>query len=107
MSCLFSAAFDGSAPLSFKKMMLSIDLITELSRFRNCLSLQKTSLSEENKYPAKQLFVGNIQGDSSESLILEHLWKNSFAYMKIRISFIIKKIKAKRNPWQNGSGKGQ
>lgn len=47
--------------------MLSIGLITELPKFRNCLSLQNTSLSEENKYSAKQFFVGNIQGDSSVS----------------------------------------
>lgn len=70
MSCLFSAAFEGSHPLSFKKMMLSTDLITELPKFRNCLLSQNTSLCEENKYSAKHLFVGNIQVDSSISLIL-------------------------------------
>lgn len=59
------------SPIKFKKkMMLNIDLITELPRFRNCLSSQNTSLCEENKYSAKHLFVGNIQVDSSVSLIL-------------------------------------
>jgi len=50
-------------------MMLSIDLITELPMFRYCLSLQNTSMPEQNKYSAEKLFAGSIQRDRSVSHI--------------------------------------